>query len=44
MWRSTPDLEERFRAAARQGLLADVKECIAAGVNVEAKENEGWTA
>jgi ankyrin repeat protein len=43
-WQSTPDLEERFRYAAQHGLLADVNECIAAGVNVEAKTINGWTA
>jgi hypothetical protein len=38
---STPDLEERFRTAAKQGSLADVKKCIAAGVNDQAKDDSG---
>jgi ankyrin repeat protein len=39
-----PDLEHRFLTATEQGSLANVKTCIAAGVNVEAKDNNGGTA
>jgi ankyrin repeat protein len=37
-------MEERFHSAAQEGSLADVKKCIAAGVNVEAQTNDGLTA
>jgi ankyrin repeat protein len=39
-----PDLDERFREAAKVGNLDEVKECLQQNVNVNDQDINGWTA